>query len=179
MMSGYRMVTTRTVLARRTATTRAGKRNACLGIGETLGVDMTSPSDFCFEVPEPPVWHRRRDTRQPGPDAACRSELRILLEQAVAAGFGVDPALLRRPTRGRRRVAQARQAAMYLAHVCCGLSLTEAGRLFDRDRTTAAHACQVVEFLREEMEFDKALALLERIVRIVGWPWRQPCQPPL
>ena len=46
---------------------------------------------------------------------------------------------------------------MYLAHVVCGLSLTEVGALFARDRTTAAHACRVVEDRRDDAELDGRL----------------------
>ena len=56
---------------------------------------------------------------------------------------------------------------MYLAHVACGLSLTEAGALFGRDRTTVSHACQVVEERREDPEFDRALQLLENVTRVL------------
>jgi chromosomal replication initiation ATPase DnaA len=84
-----------------------------------------------------------------------------VIEQAVTRVFGVDQSDLRRVTRGRARVALARQVAMYLAHVACGLSLTETGRLFGRDRTTVAHACGVVEDRRDDPVFDRALDLLE------------------
>jgi len=137
---------------------------------------MTSSSHFQIWEHRQVRWRRRRANGLPDYDEASRTELRSLLEAAVAASFDVDSAALRLPTRGRKRVALARQTAIYLAHVGCGLNLTEAGRLFDRDRTTAAHACQVVEMLREAVEFDTALALLERVVRIIGWPWRQPCR---
>jgi chromosomal replication initiation ATPase DnaA len=53
---------------------------------------------------------------------------------------------------------------MYLAHVACGLSLTEAGALFSRDRTTAAHACGVVEDKRDDPAFDVFLDHLENAV---------------
>ena len=69
---------------------------------------------------------------------------------------------------GRRRtahVAFARQNAMYLAHVALGLSYTEVGRAFGRDRTTAAHACRVVEDRRTDPAFDARLALLEHLLR--------------
>ena len=46
------------------------------------------------------------------------------IEQAVIQVFGVGPADLHHTTRGRAKVAQARQVAMYLAHVACGLSLS-------------------------------------------------------
>jgi hypothetical protein len=50
---------------------------------------------------------------------------------------------------------------MYLAHVVCGLSLTGAGHLFRRDRTTAAHGCSVIEDLRDDPVLDRALTVLE------------------
>ena len=59
---------------------------------------------------------------------------------------------------------------MYLAHVGCGLSLTEVGRLFARDRTTVAHACGLIEDRREEPGFDRALELLEGVVRLLTLP---------
>jgi chromosomal replication initiation ATPase DnaA len=51
--------------------------------------------------------------------------------------------------------------AMYLAHVACGLSLTGAGGLFRRDRTTAAHACGVIEDLRDDPVIDQTLTVME------------------
>lgn len=102
--------------------------------------------------------------QQHGCDAA---ELRALLEATVAGGFDIDEEQLRLPSRGEARIALARQAAMYLAHVCCGLSKTEAGRLFHRDRTTVHHACLVIEQRRDNDSFDLALDHLERVIRIV------------
>lgn len=97
-----------------------------------------------------------------------RRELKILVEGIVASVFGIDPALLRRSTRGQARVALARQVAMYIAHVAYGLTLTEVGELFGRDRTTVAHACQVVEQRRDSAEFDESVVLLELIVRALS-----------
>ena len=74
---------------------------------------------------------------------------REAIEQAVIQVFGIAYKDLRRMTRGRAKVALARQVAMYLAHVGCGLSLTATGRLFERDRTTVAHACGVIEDRRD------------------------------
>ena len=95
--------------------------------------------------------------------------LRHMLEETVARVFDVDLEHMRLPTRGRARVATARQVAMYLAHVACGLTLTEAGDLFGRDRTTVAHACQVVEDRREDQEFDRAIELLENIAKLLAF----------
>lgn len=86
------------------------------------------------------------------------------LEQLVAAAFVVDRGALRSSSRGGRRAAFARQVGMYLAHTRLGLTLTAAGRLFGRDRTTAAHACEVVEERRENSEVDTIIDCLERAV---------------
>jgi chromosomal replication initiation ATPase DnaA len=89
---------------------------------------------------------------------------REAIEQAVVQVFGVAYDDLHGLTRGRAKVALARQVAMYLAHVACGLSLTDTGRLFNRDRTTVAHACGVIEDRRDDPMFDRALDLLEWVV---------------
>lgn len=90
---------------------------------------------------------------------------RLAIEGLVSRIFDVPPNALRSSTRGRAHVALARQAAMYLAHVVCGLSMTEVGRIFERDRTTVAHACALIEDRRDDVEFDQLLELLERIAR--------------
>jgi len=84
-----------------------------------------------------------------------------ILEQAVALAFDVPAMALRSRTRGKARVAMARQVAMYLAHVAYGQSLTEVGALFDRDRTTVAHACGVIEDRRDDPDFDRSMDELE------------------
>lgn len=89
-----------------------------------------------------------------------------MLDHATALVFGVSRKALRTSMRGGRQVAMVRQVGMYLAHVVLERNLTEAGRLFGRDRTTAAHACSVVEDLRENAIFDRAVAELESIVRL-------------
>ena len=101
---------------------------------------------------------------------ARRPYLREDIEQAVSRVFRVSVGELRLVTRGRAKVALARQVAMYLAHVVFGLSLTEVGRLFERDRTTVSYACGVVEDRRDDHSFDGALDFLEQIV--VSWAVR-------
>ncbi|MEI2384615.1 helix-turn-helix domain-containing protein [Breoghania sp. JC706] len=85
-----------------------------------------------------------------------------LIQITVAAVFGVAPDALTAPTRSSATVAFARQIAMYVAHVSFGLSLTEVGRRFGRDRTTAGHACRMVEDRRDDPAFDGMLAAIER-----------------
>lgn len=89
---------------------------------------------------------------------------RRAIEPAVAAAFDVDLGDLCSVTRGSPRAAFARQVAMYLAHVALGASLTEIGGLFERDRTTVAHACALVEDRRDDPAFDTKLAHLEEAV---------------
>lgn len=84
-----------------------------------------------------------------------------VLEQTASAMFAVPPSKLRAARRCEARVALARQVAMYLAHVVFGLTLTRAGQLFGRDRTTVAHACAVVEDRREDAALDRALNIVE------------------
>ena len=94
-----------------------------------------------------------------------------LIIQAVASAFGIREMELRASTRRCAAVAFARQVAMYLAHVGCGYSLTEVGILFQRDRTTAAHACRKIEDCRDDPDLDFCLDCLESAVR--GWAFQQ------
>ena len=99
------------------------------------------------------------------PPAGSRSCERVLIEETVAQVFGVEGRELRLATRGRAKVARARQVAMYLAHVSFGLSLTDVGRVFSRDRTTVSHACGLVEDGRDDPVFDRVVELLEQVVQ--------------
>ncbi len=94
---------------------------------------------------------------------------RRVVEQAVAVAFQVPLHELRARTRRKAPVAFARQVAMYLAHVACGITLTEVGIQFGRDRTTVAYACRVVEDLRDDCLFDASLDHLETaIIRLTS-----------
>ena len=53
---------------------------------------------------------------------------------------------------------------MYVSHVVLGLSMTEVGKGFGRDRTTVMHACHLVEDLRDDEDFDHIIARTEHIV---------------
>jgi chromosomal replication initiation ATPase DnaA len=97
---------------------------------------------------------------EPPPD-----HMRLVIEASVGQVFGIMAEDFASITRGRARVAFARQIAMYLSHIACRRSLTEVGRIFARDRTTVSHACGVVEDLRDDRRFDRVLDLLESIVR--------------
>jgi hypothetical protein len=83
-----------------------------------------------------------------------------LAEAAVSGAMSLPVAALR-AGRGTRRIAFARQLAMYLTHVGFGLTLTEVGACFARDRTTVRHACALVEDRRDQPTFDFAVSALE------------------
>jgi hypothetical protein len=102
------------------------------------------------------------------PLADRRWHLRRIIEHAVAPAFAVRRGALWGATRGSPAEAFARQVAMYLAHVGFGLSLSEVGRLFARDRSTVAHACALVEDRRDAAPFDRALDLLEGLLRLLA-----------
>lgn len=89
---------------------------------------------------------------------------RRVVEQAVATTFQVPLYELRARTRRKAPVAFARQVAMYLAHVAYGLTLTQVGTLFGRDRTTVAYACRIVEDFRDDCVFDVFLDHLETVI---------------
>jgi DnaA-like protein len=91
-----------------------------------------------------------------------------LMEEVVAAKFAVPVAELRRPSRRSADVAFARQTAMYLAYAVFGLNHNQVGRLFRRDRTTARHACRLIERRRDDAAFDRVLQSLERACAEIG-----------
>jgi chromosomal replication initiation ATPase DnaA len=95
------------------------------------------------------------------PVAADNAHICRLMEAAVAAAFAVPIGELRAPSRRAAAVAFARQSAMYLAHVVLRLNYSATGELFHRDRTTAAHACALVEERRDDPAIDHVLQTLE------------------
>jgi hypothetical protein len=107
---------------------------------------------------EPHDNPRRRPPPAPHSADLCR-----LLQEAAAAAFRVPPDEVRARSRRGAQAAFARQSAMYLAHVVLGLNYREFGELFCRDRTTAAHACRMVEDRRDDPATDVRLDMLEGV----------------
>jgi hypothetical protein len=100
-----------------------------------------------------------------GLDVRLRAEyIKGLAERTVSQVFSIDVDDIRGTSRGLASVALARQTAMYLTHVVCGVPLTDVGRAFGRDRTTVRHACAVIEDRRDNPAFDRTIVLLEGIV---------------
>jgi chromosomal replication initiation ATPase DnaA len=111
-----------------------------------------------------PPRHRRQSCRSLLTD----QHLRRILEEAVAPAFGIARRRLWATTRGSPAEALARQVAMYLAHVGCGLTFAEVARLFARDPKTVFHACALIEDRREEAVFDRTLDLIEGVMQLVS-----------
>jgi chromosomal replication initiation ATPase DnaA len=63
-------------------------------------------------------------------------------------------------------VSRVRQIAMYVAHVVLGLSMRDVGKGFGRERTTVLHACHLIEDLRDDPDFDRFVAVTERIASV-------------
>ena len=131
---------------------------------------MASLYESCICVYLQPPRVRRQRRRLPD------RFVRLMVEQAVSQVFLVASTELWSGSRGPRGEVFARQVAMYLAHVSCGLNLIETGHLFGRDRTTVAHACKVVEALRDDGHFDRSLELLEGVIRGLS-PLYKPLMP--
>jgi chromosomal replication initiation ATPase DnaA len=86
------------------------------------------------------------------------------IEALVASAFRIPRVELKGAARGPANVAFARQVGMYLLHTSLNMSLSAAGRFYGRDRTTAAHACRVVEDRREMRCVDTLVDCLERSI---------------
>ena len=81
--------------------------------------------------------------------------------------------LRQRVRRDRRRTAcHVRQIAMYVCHVALEMPMHDIGEAFGRDRTTVAHACEVVEDRRDDPAFDEFVSAVERISTSVFAPAR-------
>jgi len=81
----------------------------------------------------------------------------------LAALFNVSGRELRSPGRCGKPIARVRQVGMYVAHVALGMTMTQVGRGFGRDRSTVLHACHLVEDMRDEADFDRIVGTVERV----------------
>lgn len=116
-------------------------------------------------LPRPEGAHWRQEARPAPVREPERLAQVALMQEVIARAWNVPVAELRASTRRHAPVAQARQVAMYLTHVTFGFSLSAVGRYFGRDRTTAAHACRLIEDRRDDVAFDLLLDRLEQSVR--------------
>lgn len=125
----------------------------------TAAIPIDSPMKG--QSPRPP------SAEPPGALSKAREEMNIELCECMidiaAALFNVPSKELRQPGRTGLTVARVRQIAMYVAHVVLKLSMSEVGRGFARDRTTVLHACHLIEDMRDDEDFDRIVAMTERI----------------
>jgi Bacterial dnaA protein helix-turn-helix len=112
-------------------------------------------------MPHNKIAQPRQRPQPPGQDEAAY--ICWLPQAATAAAFGVPVDEMRAPSRRTSDVAFARQSAMYLAHVTLNLTYSAVGKLFHRDRTTAAYACRLVEDRRDIPTIDMLLQTLEGV----------------
>jgi hypothetical protein len=136
-------------------------------------------SDVLIKGPQcdaKPLWDRG-DPARPGPGAKTTQRLCDVVALATAAAFAVPVGELISATRRSPYVAFARQSAMYLAHVTFGLNYSEVARAFGRDRTTAAHACQLIEERRDDPAVDAVLGSLEDACGTLRRKLSAPVQP--
>ena len=103
----------------------------------------------------------RRDVERRAEDDCAFA---AFITQLVALATGVGAREIAAGSRCTAEVSRARQVAMYLAHTVCSWPLARVGSAFGRDRSTAAHACQRVEDMREDAAFDALVSACETCV---------------
>lgn len=135
-----------------------------------LSADMPNPP-----LEARPLWGPPGNPHRPGRRSAQR--LCDVVALATAATFAVPSGEVTAASRRCGAAAFARQSAMYLAHVSFGLNYSEIGRAFGRDRTTAAHACRLIEERRDDPALDAALGLLEEACAALRRRMSAPVQP--
>ncbi len=97
----------------------------------------------------------------------------ILLMQIAQEALGITSEAcnvsiyeLKAKRRSRATIAFARQIAMYLAHVVGQMTLADISAVFERDRTTVAHACAMIEDRRDSPMFDRQMEFLSGEFRL-------------
>ncbi|MBL8578983.1 MAG: chromosomal replication initiator DnaA [Mesorhizobium sp.] len=80
-----------------------------------------------------------------------------------AALFNVSSRDIRKPGRSSLSISRVRQVAMYVAHVVLKISMADVGKAFGKDRTTVLYACHLIEDLRDDGDFDRIIAMTERV----------------
>lgn len=98
-----------------------------------------------------------------------------IVDELVSRTFRLPQITLHATTRSRRKIAFARQVAMYLGHVCLSYKLRELALYYNRDRTTIAYACRVIEERRDDPDLELVLNSLESalllLTRLAPEPW--------
>lgn len=112
---------------------------------------------------ETAIRERAKGGSEPPPSLPL---LCLLAARLAASAIGVPASEISLSRRSTRRVSAARQLGIYLAHTAAGLPLAKVAEFFGRDRTTAAHACRLIEDRRDDRSFDAELNELEELLRM-------------
>jgi hypothetical protein len=142
-----------------------------------LSTPQSLPDAPPVRIEARPLWSQLGGPSGPRISARTARRLCDAAAFATAAAFAVPVGELHAATRRSSYVAFARQSAMYLAHVSFGVSLSDVGRSFGRDRTTAAHACRLIEDRRDDPAVDAVLGSLECACRTLRLRLSAPVRP--
>jgi chromosomal replication initiation ATPase DnaA len=129
-------------------------------------VQLTSIKKCEVSSADTPSWREVADevlARGSGSREERSLDLCEAMIDIAAALFNVSGKDIRRPGRSCLGVSRVRQVAMYVAHVVLRLNMADIGRAFGRDRTTVLYACQLIEDLRDDDEFDRIITMTERV----------------
>lgn len=91
-----------------------------------------------------------------------------LVGHLVSYALGVKGIEIMARGRGSRLASKGRQLSMYLAHVGLGWSIGRVADAFRRDRSTVAHACQLIEHERDDEAFDHWMCEMEESLQKVA-----------
>lgn len=100
-------------------------------------------------------------TKQDSPADMAHARLTVA---ATALAFGVPYVDIFAHRRLGASDIFLRQMAMYLLNTVYGFNLSRVARVFERDRTTVRHACQLIEDQRDSPVFDDILTGLEQFL---------------
>lgn len=81
--------------------------------------------------------------------------------ELAAEAVNIPAAEIRSPVRERAKAAFARQVAIYVAHCAGQVSMAELAAIFERDRSTVAHAVACIEERRDDPYFNARIDLIE------------------
>jgi chromosomal replication initiation ATPase DnaA len=115
------------------------------------------------KTPEDDPWNEPPNSRRNRLTAAFVASL-------VALVMEVPTREILARSRTNAAAARARQTAIYLVHIVLGWPLRQAAALYGRDRTTAGHAVQIIEDLRDDAAFDARLSSMEACLRQIADP---------
>lgn len=118
-------------------------------------VSRASPLKVFGQTQEPPLPSDKTPNRD---NLEANPQQRLMICDAMidlaAAYFNVSSRELRQAGRCVQSISRVRQVAMYVSHTGLGLTMTDVGKGFCRDRTTVMHACHQIEDLRDDEDLD-------------------------